>query len=308
MKDYKPPPGSRGRKPSRRQKSPAAKASDSFSPFRRPFPNARPGQGLSFSVRKRFAGWRMGHVLGAVWGLCALWLAAGFVTGGIALWRAPLEKVRLEGHGTLSAATVLEVGGLSAGMEMNQADPYQVARRLAAHPKIATADARRIFPGRLLVNIQERRPDFGVNFADGWSAVLDRENVVLAMAPPGEKARALLAGLPAVRGVTAKAKVGAMLPGPLVTRAREVIGLLKRLGFSELERVRVHGDRPFRLTVEFPGGQLVLLPKDEVEAPLRVYRKIVTGQPELVARMATIDLSGVNAKGEGRIVMSRRHP
>lgn len=245
-----------------------------------------------------------GHLPLLAWSLCAVWLAIGLIAGGVALWRAPLESVTLEGNHRLEGQALLKLGGLRAGLDMNLADPFDVARSIAAHPHIATADVRRLYPGRLMIRIRERVPQFEVRLEGGKTAIVDRDNVVLTLIGGQKGAKVKFSGLPLVGGVKEKAVIGEPLTSPALARARRIIGVMERIGFSEMGRVEVDGKMPFQSQVTFPGGQRLLLPETDMEQAIQMFRRLITGNSKLFEGKAIIDLSGVTQGVHGRIVLS----
>lgn len=316
MKDYKARSGQKGRKPAKKHPS-TSKLGISGRSGRAGRANVNPvGEpGRSLPIRLlRGASSPIGlsslrklnrrHLPLLAWSLCAAWLAAGFAAGGAALWRAPLESVMLEGNQRLEGRALLKLAGLRAGLSMRQADPFDVARKIVAHPHIATADVRRLYPGRLMIRIRERTPQFEVRLEGGKTAIVDRDSVVLSLFEARKGGSAKSSGLPLVGGVMEKGVIGETLTSPVLARARRIIGVMQRIGFSEMGRVEVNGKMPFQSSVIFPGGQRLLLPDADMEQAIQLFRRLITGNPELFEGKAIIDLSGVSGGVYGRIILS----
>ena len=89
---------------------------------------------------------------------------------------------------------------------------------------------------------------------------------------------------------------------------------MREMGFSDTGRIEVDTTIPFWTEMRFSGGQRLMLPHGEIdgalggatEGALRVYRRIVIQQPELLDGIASVDLTGVDPNGTGRIVLTRR--
>ena len=316
MKDYKARSGPKGRKPPKKHPSNSILGISGHtgrSAWGTSNPVAKPGRFWPIRHLRVAAGWigflsprklNRRHLPLLAWSLCAGWLAFGLVAGGVALWRSPLESVILEGNRRLEGQDLLKLGGLHAGLDMRQADPFEVARRIAAHPQIATADARRVYPGRLTLQIRERIPQFEVRLENGQTAIVDRDDVVLALFEARNGAIAGSSVLPLVGGIKEKGVIGKAMTSPVLERARRIIGVMERIGFSELGRVEVNGKMPFQSRVTFPGGQRLLLPEEDMERAIQMFRRLITGNPKLFEGKAVIDLSGVRAGRYGRIVLS----
>lgn len=316
MKDYKARSGQKGRKPAKKHPSNSSlgiSGRSGRSGRANSTPVTEPGRSRPIRLVRSAAAsiglsslqkLRRRHLPMLAWSLCAGWLAMGLIAGGVALWRSPLESVILEGNQRLEGQALLKLGGLRAGLAMRQADPFAVARSIAAHPRIATADVRRLYPGRLMIRIRERIPQFEVRLESGKTAIVDRDSVVLALFEARKGANAKFSGLPLVGGVEEKGVIGKALTSPVLARARRIIGVMERIGFSEMGRVEVNGKMPFQSQVTFPGGQRLLLPERHMEQAINMFRRLITGNPKLFEGKAIIDLSGLTEGVRGRIVLS----
>lgn len=316
MKDYKARFGPKGRKPKKKQlpnstlgisgrpSRPARVNAKTASPLQRSWPKRLLHQAATALGLPSIAKFKRAHLPMAAWSLCAVWLALGMIFGGVALWKAPLESVILDGNRRMAGQALLKLGGLSAGLDMRQADPFEVARKIVAHPHIASADVRRLYPGRLMIRVRERVPQFEVRLKDGSTAIVDKDSVVLAIFEAGRGAKPKSSGLPMVVGITESGAVGKALTSPVLTRARRIIAVMERTGFSAMGRVEVNGKRPFQSQVIFPGGQRLLLPEVGMEPAIQLFRRLITGNPKLFEGKAIIDLSGVTQGVQGRIVLS----
>jgi cell division protein FtsQ len=105
--------------------------------------------------------WRLGLALAVVLGLAAAgWMARAPI--GARLRNHPYFVVsQISVHGVGPALTPDDVTawlGFNAHTTVWEASPGRVRARLEAHPYIATAAVRRIFPGRLEIVVREREP------------------------------------------------------------------------------------------------------------------------------------------------------
>lgn len=101
-------------------------------------------------------------------GLCAV---LGLATVGWMMRRPMAERLRHHPYFVVSHVAIEGVGpaltpedvtawiGLTDATTVWEATPARVRARLEAHPFIATAAVRRIFPGRLEIVVRERRPE-----------------------------------------------------------------------------------------------------------------------------------------------------
>lgn len=305
MRDYKARPGRKGRKPARPAPAPRRKARvpelpRGFVPLTRP-PEARHAppprlRGLLRSARRI-------PLRAVLLGAALAWLAAGLVAGTVALWQSPLEEVQLAGNAAVSAQTVLELGGLAAGLPMSRLEPYALARRIAAHPRLLSADVRRVYPGRLRVRVHERQAQLRVALEDGRTAVVDGDDVVLSVLPAGAPVPETLAGLPLVRGAAASAAPSEPLHDPALTRGRRARVALEELDFPDAGRIVVDGRDPFLVRLILPDGQRLIAPEQHLEPALRTWRTLRERVPALLARAGTVDLAELRSEGHGRVYL-----
>lgn len=112
-----------------------------------------------------------------------------------------LRIVRLEGLVTLSEAEVLRAAGVEGGDNIIQLDRAALAGRIAAMPRVASAEVSIVFPDTLIVRVVERIPVAAL-IVRNKAFELDRAGVVLRRYGVGEMPRSPLitevAGLDAV--------------------------------------------------------------------------------------------------------------
>jgi len=117
-----------------------------------------------------------------------------------------VERVDILGANLVSEEEVLRLAGVEYGDNLPRIDPQRVRRRLEEDPRIGAARVRRIPPGRLVLEIEERLPVAMVPYADGF-LFIDSEGKLLAAD------RRSRPGLPAVTGVPLE-RIGRHLPPP----------------------------------------------------------------------------------------------
>ncbi|HKI97970.1 MAG TPA: FtsQ-type POTRA domain-containing protein [bacterium] len=311
MRDYKARQGPKSRKPPRRVANPRsgrtrAPLPKGFQPLSPPSkaPQRRPERPNHLTVALgRLRRWPLRTVL---FGAAATWLLAGLVSGGIALWQAPLREVRITGNRVVETGTLLRLGGLSAGLSMRDVDPYETARRMAAHPRVTAVDVRRLYPGRLAIRVRERQPELRVRLADGSTALVDRDNVVLSVLPVGMAAPAEIAHLPLVTGAIAPAVPSEPLHDSALHRGREALAVLKALDFAQPEAATVDAHDPFLLRLRLADGTRLIAPSETLASALRVYQETHAHYPQVFQDAGAIDLTTLDAQGGGRIVLHRR--
>jgi cell division protein FtsQ len=234
------------------------------------------------------------------------WVLIGVAVRGWELWQAPLERVRVSGTLTLSSAQVVKTAGLVAGMRLSELDPYLVSLRLRQDPRVEAADARRIYPNTLWIDVRERIPDARVLLGDGRAALVDRYNVVIRVEP------AQVGDLPLIRGVPAAAggaMPGSVLAGPALNQARIFLTQAKEAGLPDLGRGILDLSEPDSIAV-YRGereGRLVF-PLSRSEGALRAYRRLVdpAGPAVVTGAMSAAreaDMRFVDGVGGGRVFL-----
>ncbi|MGH3971605.1 MAG: cell division protein FtsQ/DivIB, partial [Mycobacterium sp.] len=127
---------------------------------------------------------------GAVRGLkVALWtlvLSVVVVALGLILYFTPVMSARsviVSGTGTVSRDEVLDTAKVRLGTPLLQIDTDQVADRVAAIRRVASARVQRQYPSALRITVAERVPVAVKDFPDG-PHLYDRDGVDFATAPP----------------------------------------------------------------------------------------------------------------------------
>lgn len=116
-----------------------------------------------------------------------------------------LDEVHLTGHAFTADADVYDALDLDNVRSFVALDTAAVRNRIERLPWVATADLRRVFPGRLEVRITERKP-FAVWRRGDQETLIDRAGRVLAKVNSGS-----LGDLPRVAGEGANTQVSALL-------------------------------------------------------------------------------------------------
>jgi cell division septal protein FtsQ len=218
------------------------------------------------------------------------------------LLTGPLAKVRLSGNYKLSGAQVLAAAGLAPGLPMSELDPITVTRSLAALPRVAAVDVRRVYPDHLWIDVRERTPSLRVRTA-GLEAVIDANNVVIESGPvPADAAH-----LPLVLGVAPPPVPGQRLSDPALERAREFLALLRGAGMDGEQVNEIDATRAYMLAVRFSDGRHVLFSSGQTAAELRIWRELAAASPLADSPLAagrgtTLDLRAA-AQEDGRIAL-----
>ena len=307
MLDYKPsrknPDNKRSLRRARRGKQAPPPAKPPQSP--RPAPPAaeRTAEGTAEPWRPRLAA-TLFTTAKALCALLAAWLVLGLGVETVALWRSPLVKVEFSGNRSIPVDMLLEAGGLAAGQPLGRVDPFTAAVRLGRLARVAAADVRRIFPGRVVVAVREREPAAVVHTADEVRAVVDRQGMVLALSPKilPERWR----GLPRIRYGVGNPVVGRRLAGAEPRRALRLLARSVDLGLKPGERYLIDLDDPFAITLVLPErNQRVILPADGLERALRTYQALAPSLPAQSQKVQILDLRTIGPTHGGRIIIRR---
>ncbi len=316
MKDYKSRPRPKGKKSSRKAKKSqrtAGKVTAGKESLPKGFRKLQPLEtGREKRVRPEFPGDRIrlrlpgiAPFFRATFLFSLIWLAAGLVNGSIALWQSPLREVSFSGNDRLPASELVATGGLTAGMALGSVDSFELARRLAAHPKVRSANVRRLYPGRLSIEIRERTPALRVRFAEGGSALIDSGGIVLSSSPKGEPENPAGEELPLLTGLRGLPAVGERLTDPALQRGREALRALRELEYFQGKRIHIDAGDPLFLFIRVPGGQRLQIPPGMVSEALTVYKKIFQAAPGLFEGAEVLDFSPLGPGGGGRLILRR---
>jgi cell division protein FtsQ len=127
---------------------------------------------------------------GAIRGLkVMIWtvvLALAAVGLGLALYFTPLMSARnlvVTGTGVVTPAEILDAAKVQPGTPLLQINTDQVADRVAAIRRIATARVQREYPSTLRITVVERIPIVVKDYPDG-PHMFDRDGVDFATGPP----------------------------------------------------------------------------------------------------------------------------
>lgn len=91
-----------------------------------------------------------------------------------------IDRIEVTGNEALERADVLTVAGINVGEHMLLVNTGEAQRKLLQNPRIKSVQIRRLYPDRLVIAIEERRPVASI--AGGGSyAIIDAEGYVLSI-------------------------------------------------------------------------------------------------------------------------------
>lgn len=117
-----------------------------------------------------------------------------------------VDHIEVVGSSHVSPAGAVAAAGVSPGVPLMAVDPGQGAARLQAIPWVRRAEVRRLFPNRIRISLEERRPAAWAARPEGGFVLLDDTGRVLVEAPRRPE------GLPEVTGMGSPPVPGDWLP------------------------------------------------------------------------------------------------
>ncbi len=241
-----------------------------------------------------------GYAAKTIFAAIVFWLGLGLVREGAALWNAPLHTVDVTGNEKLTARELVAAAGLSAGLAVGDIDPFSAATRLMALPRVRAADVRRIFPGRISIRVEERRPRALIDGGGADRALIDSEGVVLMVAP---RNAFVDQPFPVIlrRGITPRP--GVRIRDEKLLKALALIDGVEAREFSKGDTLLVAVDDPFslRLALLHSRRELILPPKGALRA-LDRYLDLAPSLGEISEKPGTIDLRLLESGSGERII------
>lgn len=111
----------------------------------------------------------------------------------IAVLRSPLfdiSVIRVEGNTLLTEAEIIEIAGVSRGMNMFSIRSGRVKASLEKNAYIASAEIDRQIPDTYVITIHEKNPTFAVKYDDGY-VIIDDDGTVIDFAKDSQSATLL---------------------------------------------------------------------------------------------------------------------
>ncbi|MBC2715800.1 MAG: FtsQ-type POTRA domain-containing protein [Desulfobacteraceae bacterium] len=159
------------------------------------------------------------------------------------------ETITVEGGQRMTPDQILKTADIEEGVNLVSLNLKTVRKRLLAHPWIAEADIRRIFPGRVAIRIREQEPlavlDFGKQF------LINSDGVIFKEAQASE-----INGMPVMTGIEYSDWKTLETPGTLVfVSVLEILNIGRSsetiLPNTLIKNINV--DREIGLTLEMDG-------------------------------------------------------
>jgi cell division protein FtsQ len=181
-----------------------------------------------------------------------------------------LERIEITGNQNLSDQTVIEASGVKLGANLLLLDLAQMSRKLEQRPRISSASVYRRFPGKLLIDVQERAPR-AILSAERLYYV-DKEGRVFTRVLPGDPV-----DYPLITGVSAKdLKTRENQVIDMTHRALGVLKVMERLSLSrgEFNAIELRIDLNHGITVINRDGKEIILGKAAYQEKLTRLSKL----------------------------------
>jgi cell division protein FtsQ len=183
-----------------------------------------------------------------------------------------LQQLDVTGNRRLSRAEVFEASEIEPGTNILTVDLNLIAGRLKRHPWIRSATVHRVFPGQLIIEIEERAPR-AILAAEKLYYVDDRGEFFTRVLPGDSVEYPLFCGFNAQNLKSSPAEVKDFLRQGL-----ELLDLVDRTGsgleLGEVTEVRLELDDGFTLKTE--SGRVIVLGKGKFERKLQRYVRLKT--------------------------------
>ena len=183
-----------------------------------------------------------------------------------------ISEVALAGEHELPRQRILDIAGITANSSLVFLDAAQTRARLVGNPWIAEATVLKLYPGRLRIEIKERKP-FALWQKDGRVNLIADDGTVLETFVPER-----YASLPMVVGVGAERAA----PG-LVAMLQRFPSIASQVQASVLVAER-------RWTLHLKNGIEVLLPQDAPDRALANLVDLAQSKQLLTRDITAVDL------------------
>lgn len=214
--------------------------------------------------------------------------------------RFTLRRILVQNDGVLSPDVILRVAGVAEGQNLFAVNLDQAQRNLEAVPVVHRVEVRRVFPGELVVRVEERVPVAQVQVATAQPGArefyIDRAGV--AMKPvrlaDGSYIRPQTSGpLPVLTGLTlAEVTAGRRVESEQVYRALHLLDLLAQSAAGALVQAeRVDLSRPRELTLVTQQQTEVRFATEDFSRQLRRLAVVLRWAQARQKAVQTVDLT-----------------
>lgn len=181
-----------------------------------------------------------------------------------------LREVEVVGNRRLSRAEVVEASGMESGINLLTVDLGSIAARLCRHPWVRSASVYRRFPGRIVLEVEERTPK--AILAANKLFYVDEQAEFFTRLLPGDAVQ-----LPLFTGVKEEdLRASGSEIKEMLRNGLELIDYMDKgtcgLDIAEVSHIRIHIDDGLSLYTR--SGQVVILGKTDLEQKMERYGRL----------------------------------
>ncbi len=194
-----------------------------------------------------------------------------------------VREIQVRGAEKVSGDEIIAMAGLRQGMSIWKADLVGIEKKIARNPWVRRVLARRDFPRRIIIDVEERKPKAIVAVRKLY--YVDGDGVVFKEVAPGENVK-----FPLLTGLRAE-EIMAASPA-LRRRIRDAIQLGEMMAQRSHALSEIHFDAPDRLVVYTTGYPLALrMGWGEWDAKLERLERLLELWKGHEERLASLDMS-----------------
>lgn len=151
-----------------------------------------------------------------------------------------VREIQVRGGDKVSGNEIVNIAGLRQGMSIWKTDLARIEEKIAHHPWVRRVVVRREFPGRIIIDVEERTPKAIIAIRKLY--YVDADGVVFKEVDTGENVK-----FPMLTGLRAE---DIMAANPAVRRRiRDAIRLAEMMAQRSHSLSEIHFDAPDRLVV-----------------------------------------------------------
>lgn len=175
-------------------------------------------------------------------------------------------------------------------------------RELELWPMVEKVEVEREIPSRLVIRVTERIPVANISSSNAIRYQIDRNGVVMDLAPyqkNAEEMQKFLAAMPDILGArVSDLKMGRPVTSPEVFQALELIRQFSRMQLPEMrsdnpaEIVSVDVSRRGMIVMRTSEGLVVKIDREDMDYQLSVLSELLRDVRQRGERLMTVDLTG----------------
>jgi cell division protein FtsQ len=151
-----------------------------------------------------------------------------------------VREIQVRGSDKVSGNEIVNIAGLRQGMSIWKTDLAGIEKKIARHPWVRHVFVRREFPGRIIIDVEERMPKAIVAIRKLY--YVDADGVIFKEVDPGESLK-----FPLLTGLRAE-EIMAASPA-IRRRIRDAIRLGEMMAQRSHSLSEIHFDAPDQLVV-----------------------------------------------------------